>query len=344
MKAIAFTIQSVAVMGSAFSVPIPTSPVSISAKAAVVARIVEEDTGEGIAGLPVVCILPSSKNLLGDIRYTVVTNNTDKNGEVHFSGTTCGDKVEYFIAGRNGYYPQPYLNVQFTNMTEAIFKKWLPYDEVQIVTLQKIGRRTPLFVKEARPKRNQDLMTAPDRKFFYDLVKGDWMPPFGKGEFSDIEFKLLPREDFGIGRGPSGKPKPYFRDTISVAFVGEGNGIIKIEPPPNAVLKVRTAPENGYQQDFRIWSGLTKTMRSDDSADKEACHAFRIRTVKNEKGKIISSYYGKIYGDFAMKFNRDSTPRGVYFTYYLNLTPNDRNLEWDMKHNLCPVRGSFNLP
>ncbi len=45
-----------------------------------------------------------------------------------------------------------------------------------------------------------------------------------------------------------------------------------------------------------------------------------------------------------MKFNRDSTPRGVYFTYYLNLTPNDRNLEWDMEHNICPVRASFNQP
>ena len=170
------------------------------------------------------------------------------------------------------------------------------------------------------------------------------MPPFGTGAHSDIEFTLLPRENFGIGRGPSGKDKPYFRDTISVAFVGEGNGIIKITPPPNAVLKVRTAPENGYRQNFRIWSGLTKTMQDDDSTDRNACHAFRIRTVRNEHGEIVSSYHGKIYGDFAMEFNRDSTPRGVYFTYYLNLTPNDRNLEWDMEHNLCPVRTSMNQP
>lgn len=344
MKAIILAIQAAVVIGSAFAVPIPPSPIAISAKAAIAARIVEEDTGEGIEGVPVACILPSSKNIFGDMGYTVVTNNTDKNGEVHFSGTAYNDKVEYFVVDRNGYYPLPYLQVRFTNMTEFVSKKWLPYDEVQTITLQKIGKKIPLFVKEARPKRNQDLTTASDRKFDYDLVKGDWMPPFGTGEHSDIEFTLLPRENFGIGKGPSGKPKPYFRDTISATFVGEGNGIIKIEPPPNAVLKMRTAPENGYQQDIRIWSGLTKTMQDDDSTDKNACHAFRIRTVRNEHGEIISSYHGKIYGDFAMKFNRDSTPRGVYFTYYLNLTPNDRNLEWDMEHNLCPVRGSFNCP
>ena len=344
MKAIIFAIQSVVVIGSAFAVPIPPSPIAISARAAIAARIVEETTGEGIAGVPVVCILPSSKNIFGDLGYTVVTNITDKKGEVHFGGTVYDDRVEYFVVDRNGYYHLPYLNVQFTNMTEFVFKKWLPYDEVQTITLQKIGKKIPLFVKEARPKRNQDLTTASDRKFCYDLVKGDWMPPFGKGEHSDIEFKLLPRENFGVGIGPSGKPKPNFRDTISVAFIGDDNGIIKLEPPPNAVLKVRTAPEYGYQQDFRIWSGLTKTMLNDDSTDKNACHAFRIRTVRNEHGEIITSHYGKIYGDFAMKFNRDETPRGVYFTYYLNLTPNDRNLEWDMKHNLCPIRDSFNQP
>lgn len=344
MKAFAFIMQAVVLIGRASAVPTPPSPIAISAKAAVAARIVEEDTGEGIEGVPVVCILPTSKSILGDMGYTAVTNNTDKNGEVHFSGTAYDDKVEYFVADRIGYYPQPYLNVQFTNMTEALFKKWLPYDEVQTVTLQKIGKTIPLFVKEARPKRNQDLTTSPDRKFFYDLVKGDWMPPFGKGEHSDIEFTLLPRENLGIGRGPSGIEKPYFKDTISVAFVGDGNGVVKLVPPPNATLKVRTAPENGYQKGIRIWSGLTKTMQCEDSTDKEACHAFRIRTIRNERGEIIDSHYGKVYGDFAMKFNRDSTPRGVAFTYYLNLTPNDRNLEWDMEHNLCPVRGSFNLP
>ena len=332
------------VIGRTFAVPIPPSPFAVSAKAALSIRIVEESTGDGVEGVSVACILPSSVNIFGDTGYTIVTNATDRKGEVHFRGKVYNDRVECFVVDRPGYYPLPYLKVWFTNITESIVKKWLPYDEVQVVTLQKKDNPIPLFVREEDEGWYQDLTTAPDRKFRYDFVKGDWMPPFGKGEYADMEFKVLPRENFGIGRGPSGRPKPYFRDTISVAFVGEGNGIVKVEPLPNAVLKVRTAPENGYQQNFWIWSGLTKTMQSDDSTDKNACHAFRIRTVRNEHGEIVHSYYGKIYGDFAMRFNRDSTPRGVYFTYYLNLTPNDRNLEWDMKHNLCPVRGSFNQP
>ena len=29
------------------------------------------------------------------------------------------------------------------------------------------------------------------------------------------------------------------------------------------------------------------------------------------------------------------------FLYYLNPAPNDRNLEWDMKNNLCPNPGNI---
>ena len=94
MKTVIFAIQAVVVIGSAFAVPIPPSPIALSAKAAISARIVEENTGEGIEGVPVVGILPSSKNIFGDLGYTVVTNLTDKNGEVHFNGRVYDDKVE----------------------------------------------------------------------------------------------------------------------------------------------------------------------------------------------------------------------------------------------------------
>ena len=36
--------------------------------------------------------------------------------------------------------------------------------------------------------------------------------------------------------------------------------------------------------------------------------------------------------------------RSVEFLYYLNPTPLDRNLEWDMKNNLCPNPGKIGAP
>ena len=35
---------------------------------------------------------------------------------------------------------------------------------------------------------------------------------------------------------------------------------------------------------------------------------------------------------------------GISFLYYLNPAPLDRNLEWDMKTNLCPNPGSLSYP
>jgi hypothetical protein len=44
--------------------------------------------------------------------------------------------------------------------------------------------------------------------------------------------------------------------------------------------------------------------------------------VLDENGNIKSALYGKIYGGFEN------------FQYYLNPTPNDRNVEFDPDHNL----------
>ena len=344
MKVIIGTIPYVVAIGCVFADPIPPSPIAISAKAAISARIVEENTDEGIEGVSVVGILPSSKNIFGDLGYTVVTNLTDKNGEVHFNGRVYDDEVEYFVVDRSGYYPLPYIHVRFTNMTESLVKKWLPYDEIQIVTSQRKINPIPLFVREDRKGWSCDLTTAPDKKFCYDLVKGAWLPPFGKGVKADIEFQLLPRKDLGPALGPSGKPKRSFRDEITIRFIGDGNGILSMTPPPNVALKLRKAPVEGYEQQSSSWSMRDSRMQRHQSECDAKCQAFRIRTKKNSEGKIITALYGKVYGGFPLTYKVEDHPSGVAFTYYLNLTPDDRNLEWDMKHNLCPVRGSFNRP
>ena len=56
----------------------------------------------------------------------------------------------------------------------------------------------------------------------------------------------------------------------------------------------------------------------------------------DDNGNVKSAYYGKIYGDFNMQ-----DIDGVEFLYYLNPILNDRNLEWDMKNNLCPNPGNI---
>ncbi len=58
--------------------------------------------------------------------------------------------------------------------------------------------------------------------------------------------------------------------------------------------------------------------------DSNRAYFFRVRTVLDEKGRVKSALYGKIYGDFNS------------FYYYLNPTPNDTNIEFDPNQNLLP--------
>lgn len=61
--------------------------------------------------------------------------------------------------------------------------------------------------------------------------------------------------------------------------------------------------------------------------DKRRNYYFRVRSKRDEKGNIISGYYGKIYGEFPE------------VTYYLNPVVNDHNVEFDVNRNLFPKLG-----
>ena len=78
-------------------------------------------------------------------------------------------------------------------------------------------------------------------------------------------------------------------------------------------------------------------------SDDDRCCSFRIRSRFDENGNLIEAYYGKIYGDFRFKGTETFGFNGASFLYYLNPTSLDRNLEWDMKNNLCtkPLRMDY---
>jgi hypothetical protein len=82
------------------------------------------------------------------------------------------------------------------------------------------------------------------------------------------------------------------------------------------------APTNNYQPQ---WVQIDKRRPGkpiETNRDLNRNYVFRVRSVVDSNGNMISTHYGKIYGDF-MKFD-----------YYLNPTPNDRSIEFDPKQNL----------
>jgi hypothetical protein len=58
-----------------------------------------------------------------------------------------------------------------------------------------------------------------------------------------------------------------------------------------------------------------------------------VRTKKDAQGNIVSSLYGEIYGDFNA-VHGSGIGSTLSFSYHLNPTPNDTNMEFDPKQDL----------
>lgn len=220
------------------------------------------------------------------------------------------------------------------------------------IRLQRVENPIPLFVKQVgrQDSGSEWYRTFPGKepgeKIAYDMLVGDWLPPVGTGAVADVVFERLPRQSFGEALTALGEKKEAYRETMSVTFPGADNGLVEIPVDRGHRLKIRRAPESGYVPRRETWYGRNKNWKVDRSYDANRCFCFRIRTKRNEKGEIVSAHYGKIYGD--VFFALQTQPELVFVAvpsmrYYLNQTPMDRNLEWNMV-NLCKNPGRLSNP
>jgi len=280
-----------------------------------------------------------------------------KDGMCYFKGrTNCGCAgfriglstgmpwVDVPFVGQ--YYRTPWVDVPFAERGVMPFSWWQPDNLVMTVRLQRVEHPVALFVKQfnvgGSDSVGSDLFAKGDGRLQLDMVKGEWLPPIGNGEHADVVFARLPHEDLGMGTNFNGLTATSYRDLMSVLFFGDGNGLVEVPCSDSAGLMIRTAPEDGYRNEYLCWKGRMSDLKYASHFDKRRNFAFRIRTRRDENGKITSAYYGKIYGDINFKklFGVDvEAVAAPSFLYYLNPTPLDRNLEWDMKNNLCPKPG-----
>jgi hypothetical protein len=118
-----------------------------------------------------------------------------------------------------------------------------------------------------------------------------------------------------------------------VSFPKVGDGIQKFTVPDSegvsGLRSAHEAPADGYQPQWVQTDNRKPGKPVETNRDPNRNYYFRVRTVLDSNGSVKSALYGKIYGDF-MEFN-----------YYLNPTPNDRNVEFDPKQNLLGGLESF---
>ncbi len=324
--------------------------------------VLDADTGLPIKGVKIEgAFLNYSRGWNESAKDNNVDAWTDSSGYAKLSGNTEAGVGGYRILRPSGYYSAEWTEIEFRERSLLRLGAWVPSGIVSTTRLDRVINPIPLCVRvvngEYRAKsqayyelsiKKRDFSVTngvpvvTNEKLSYDLIKGAWLPPHGDGETCDIQFVFNEnvlgwKEDKGYDGTFVMK---LYRTTAAISMPGRGNGIVEMPSRDNAGIKLRIAPVDGFGNSLTRWRGWfgggdgTKT-----DSDKSRCYAFRIRTEYDEKGNIKSAYYGKIYDDFDI-----SSLEGVRFLYYLNPKSNDRNLEWDMKNNLCPTSGNMGQP
>ena len=267
-------------------------------------------------------------------------SKTDKGGNCRFRGTKGNPYAYIFNKDLPGYY----------STTEKVKLKGRgkgnpnPEDYHSVtLRLERVIKPIPLFVKKVSGRKGiTDFFGKGIDTIAYDLLAADWLPPQGTGLVADVQFTRLPEEDAGIVTDKwLGAEVQLRRLPLRVTFPGEGNGIVEVAPLSGSDLMVRTAPEKGYEHVHMSYSGKNEYGKDVSSwlPLETRAFCFRIRSKKNAAGEIVEGYYGKVYDGFIFDYAWDDdhtlVPIGkVKFRYYLNLTPLDRNLEFDSDKNL----------
>jgi hypothetical protein len=286
------------------------------AQAALTIRVIDQN------GIPV----PDAV-VRGSFEYTDYESDpyrqiSNTNGIVSVSGRLMG--IVNIIANKDGYYESVDVFRWKNKFHGAEIKeeKWQPWNPTIELILKEVTEPIPLFV------RNVDRMPIPekDKPIGFDLFEADWVPPYGAGKYADmfitatVDYRAY--QDMDV--------------QCSISFSNQYDGLIRFEAEKyGSTLKSKhRAPVEGYETVFSWAYGNSPDKERYSSTDSKYVNYYsRIRTVVNEDGHIVKAFYGKIYG--GVRFSARQGKPAISFQYYLNPKSLDKNVEYDVKHNLA---------
>lgn len=230
-----------------------------------------------------------------------------------FSATGSGNGHITYGARKEGYYPSYY---------DYDFKKGDPWNKELTVLLRKIINPVPMYARNAGMEEEL-IFPLLNKNIGFDLIKCDWVAPYGKGETADFVFNLkknyLGRRDFSY--------------SLTLKFAGKDDGIINVRENlyNGSVFKFpRIAPLSSYSNEI-VFSHSFKNGQIIKSYNQEDSFIFKVRSDKfGNKGG--SAMYGKIREPITVSGIKGDRPHLV-FMYYLN-PDGTRNLEFDTGKNL----------
>ncbi len=227
---------------------------------------------------------------------------TDEQGTVKLSATTSGS-LSYEVE-KAGYYGSA-RSFSFNSASITIPVPLRP-------------RRTPAAMSALQGVR----LPFPDSKRVWglDLMKMDWMPPYGEGEREDVRVQLVKRT----------YKEDAYRASIRVSFVDKGNGMQPVsldETMTISEFKVDyDAPADGYQGT----NVFETVMNMVPDPDAETAYAFYFR-IRSESKDGANGLYGRLHGN-VLSYEGAELQLDLE-QVYLNPVPANRCVEFDPDRN-----------
>lgn len=236
---------------------------------------------------------------------------SDENGM--FVGAGSGSSYVTIRVFKEGYY----FSGQKYEFKKVSFHRWQPWNPTIEIVLKEKKNPVPMYLK------NTDYVKIPvvGEPVGYDLEKGDWVVPYGKGSSSD--FVLTYKIDIRSYRD--------YESSLLLSFTNAKDGIQEYYPEQGEQSYYKwpfEASSNGYESELRKEKLDTPDGGIVTNSKRYVDYIFRVRTKTDKKGNIVEAKYGKISGEF--EFGRKGQ---IKFVYYFNPlgTP---NLEYDPNQNL----------
>ncbi|MEN9840359.1 MAG: hypothetical protein RL376_159 [Verrucomicrobiota bacterium] len=251
---------------------------------------------------------------------------TDKEGLAALETPSLRGSFAYGPVPNGSYYDIPSLRYQFKAVVNGRWEPWNPRLEIVV---PRILNPIPLHARRLGESPRLELPTLGPVGF--DLLVSDWVAPHGIGKRADLVFAHKVNV-------PAANEDAPFDSAFTITFANPGDGIqSRLAKSAVRLLELpREAPGEGYEPRLErrvTWAGNGTPVQLGTKEGQN--YFFRVRTVLDPSGKVISALYGKIYGDIQF-FATPASNGKARFTYYLNPTPLDRNLEFNPKRNLFP--------
>jgi hypothetical protein len=258
---------------------------------------------------------------------------TDTNGMYVASGTCVGDW--HYVIKKTGFYETGRDLWYFSSTNTSISAgRWQPYGATNTVVLKRKVNPVAMYCKTVNV-----ILPAKGMDFGFDCKMGDLVKPHGKGSEPDFFLNYSLVYDTNNVWNATNHLYITFRPH-------DGAAMMKCDTT-SQMQTAFSAPEDGYMKQISFYlKSETRARREKKEFLADDYILFKSRTEIDANGCETNMHFGKIIsrGFWYGEISKDGAGGGVTFSYYLNPTPNDRNLEFDGKNNLLDRDGRDSWP